>query len=305
LSALVSGLKTGAIQTRSINGALERVIYDDLIRAETIHRINIIAPGETRGRPIGDIAVRKGFTLVEILVVIAIIAVLASILLPVFSKAREKARQTQCSNNQRQLALAIMFYAQEHEERLPWAATFWQDIRITSALSSDKVAQMQGKSDVKKCPDYSRANGYGYNNMLSGRALGSGDIVDVTAVLATSDCTAKQNIIFVTGDIDFSRHNGCAISSYLDGHASITGWGINPNAAMVIPASLPTLDNAPASVMIGSKVTLFSDTPAVWSVDGNGTVEPTVASYTATVSFTSGPTCRVTAGGNIRQFNVE
>ncbi|MEI7834187.1 MAG: hypothetical protein WCJ56_13440, partial [bacterium] len=82
-------------------------------------------------------------------------------------------------------------------------------------------------------------------------------------------------------------------------------WGINPNAAMVIPASLPTLDNAPASVMIGSKVTLFSDTPAVWSVDGNGTVEPTVASYTATVAFTSGPTCRVTAGGNSRQFNVE
>ena len=43
------GLKTGAIQTRSINGALGRVFHYDLIRAEAINRINIIAPGETRG----------------------------------------------------------------------------------------------------------------------------------------------------------------------------------------------------------------------------------------------------------------
>ncbi len=247
---------------------------------------------------------RKGFTLVEILVVIAIIAVLGSILLPIFSKAREKARQTQCSNNQRQIALAIMFYAQEHEERLPWSATCWQDIRLASAVSPDSVALLQSKADVKKCPDYARANGYGYNNMLSGRALGSGEIVDVTAILATADCVAKQNIIFVTGDIDFSRHNGKVISSYLDGHAGITGWGINPNPAMVIPADIPTLAEAPTSVMIGTRETFFSDTPVVWSVDGNGTVDPSVASYTATVTFTSGPSCQVTAGSDSRQFNV-
>ena len=49
----------------------------------------------------------RGFTLIELLVVIAIIAILAAILFPVFDKARQKAWQTNCSNNQRQLALAI------------------------------------------------------------------------------------------------------------------------------------------------------------------------------------------------------
>ena len=67
---------------------------------------------------------RRGFTLIELLVVIAIIAILAAILFPVFGRAREKARQTSCLSNLKQLGLAFMQYAQDYDECFPLLRTY-------------------------------------------------------------------------------------------------------------------------------------------------------------------------------------
>jgi len=62
-----------------------------------------------------------GFTLVEMLVVVAIIAILASIMFPVFSRARAAARKTACSSNLRQIGTAFELYVSDNDECFPFA----------------------------------------------------------------------------------------------------------------------------------------------------------------------------------------
>jgi prepilin-type N-terminal cleavage/methylation domain-containing protein/prepilin-type processing-associated H-X9-DG protein len=92
----------------------------------------------------------RGFTLIELLVVIAIIAILAAILFPVFARAREKARQTSCLSNVKQLSLAVLQYAQDYDERLPNHCG-WGGIGVCWAWSIyPYIKNMQ----VYACPDY-------------------------------------------------------------------------------------------------------------------------------------------------------
>ncbi|MCE5324611.1 DUF1559 domain-containing protein [bacterium] len=65
---------------------------------------------------------KKGFTLIELLVVIAIIAILAAILFPVFARAREQARKSNCQNNLKSCAVALQLYWSDYDGTLPSSA---------------------------------------------------------------------------------------------------------------------------------------------------------------------------------------
>jgi prepilin-type N-terminal cleavage/methylation domain-containing protein/prepilin-type processing-associated H-X9-DG protein len=126
-------------------------------------------------------AYTTGFTLIELLVVIAIIALLAAILFPVFAKVREKARQSTCSSNEKQIGMALLQYVQDYDEAYPIGNTFGSYYDQGAGWAGSVYPYLKSTA-VFHCPDDpTDVNvaivpplipvSYGFNRLLAGQTL--------------------------------------------------------------------------------------------------------------------------------------
>lgn len=136
---------------------------------------------------------RRGFTLIELLVVIAIIAILAAILFPVFAKAREKARQSSCLSNIKQLTLAVLQYCQDYDERFPYRGANCNATARWGGLPLQHVIPYVKSTQIYQCPSMTPRN-YCGNVAASMAAQVPGSSYNVSCGLAATLGTPMATI---------------------------------------------------------------------------------------------------------------
>ena len=164
-----------------------------------------------------------GFTLIELLVVLVIIMALVAMLLPLLGKVREKARQSTCLSNQRQLCMAMSTYTQDNID------TFPGDLGDTEGTAWKKAMHNSlGNGGVFHCPSLDGSHdqtSYGMNGFLCGVAVG--DVKQTAVALLTAD--AKKDVLLSKDDPDTLRHKDGYLASFADGHVA----HLEPNAAVI------------------------------------------------------------------------
>lgn len=125
---------------------------------------------------------RVGFTIIELLVVVAIIAILASVLFPVFARAREKARQASCQSNLRQIISGVLQYVADYDGSWPfaWDGQGWSCSHgVAKGLWYKVVSPYFKNTQVFVCPTYGPgfkhmgAMTYGYPGSYGWNATGT------------------------------------------------------------------------------------------------------------------------------------
>ncbi|MBQ0104621.1 MAG: DUF1559 domain-containing protein [Armatimonadetes bacterium] len=183
--------------------------------------------------------VKKGFTLIELLVVIAIIAILAAILFPVFAQAREKARQTSCLSNCKQLGTGLILYLDDYEETLPpcggsngfdlpqtifrsyfngmgsFDATSWKDSLYPYVKNINMFYCPSNKSSKQ-------AAGYAMNvNIAFTRETNSWR----TAPLSLAQIKETSKLVFVTDSMIYTHPDAGVINFNESWRRIFIGWG--------------------------------------------------------------------------------
>ena len=184
---------------------------------------------------------RRGFTLIELLVVIAIIAILAAILFPVFARAREKARQTSCLSNLKQLATATQMYLQDYDSIFLSQFSAYVRTNVPHNFGYQVLTPYVKNAQIWVCPSDMLKNcaqegstdmtgqwqqSYNFNTNVFDNTVELSEIARSAETPLMMDGKNRNQVwgrprwaSAVASYCAMDRHNGGANLSYVDGHS--------------------------------------------------------------------------------------
>lgn len=257
---------------------------------------------------------RRGFTLIELLVVIAIIAILAAILFPVFAAAREKARQTSCLSNLKQVGLAYIAYMEDYDLTTANALTVAHSGAWVSSWKVTVYPYMKSMG-IYLCPDNSAQVAAILTLNTAGPTIGSNQ----ASINDTVWWDCNPNGFAYTNDPGCVSANpsqlwfprSYAVNSSPFGHpANLDGTAYGSEDQNFLPPQAVTdaqLSQPDTTILIGDS---DNDKPYMWPTDdygrclngsANGDKQSKYADPTSSTGFRCTIPFNISHGGNMFQ----
>lgn len=142
-----------------------------------------------------------------------------AVMFPVFAQAREKARQVSCLSNCKQMGMAAIMYAQDHDETMPPKGAKWMDLQKPYLISPmDPPTSTSDRKDIFRCPSYA-ASPFGY--AMSTEPLGKklGKLTEPATVTLLFDSNVSGPNALAAPEAVAYRHVGHGNMTFADGHA--------------------------------------------------------------------------------------